>query len=89
MADADTEKAVSTTPAVALPAEPNGAGQGSSSDLDSILARLEEQEEKAEKDGEFLHHGGYSGVKPPSAPPAAVVVLTARLLPFELVALRT
>lgn len=50
-ANASAEKARPATAAAASPAEPGAGGKSSSSDLDGIFSRLEEQEEKAEKDG--------------------------------------
>ena len=54
MANAATKK-VSPTAAVAAasPAKPNDTRKSSAADLDSVFARLEEQEEKAGKDGEY------------------------------------
>lgn len=53
MASADAEKAGATAAAAASPAGPTDGGKSSSSDLDSIFASLEEQEEKADREGGF------------------------------------
>lgn len=51
-ADADTVKAgPAAAVAAASPDKPHPGSESSSSDLDSVFARLEEQEERAEKDG--------------------------------------
>lgn len=51
MADTDAENAGPTSAAAASPAEASAGSRSSSSDLDSIFARLEEQEKKAGKAG--------------------------------------
>eukprot|EP00752_Nemacystus_decipiens_P006076 g5484.t1 len=77
MVDAGTEKPGSTTAvATASPAKPNGGSESSSADLDSVFARLEEQEEKAKEDaaspalGPKWKKGFLDGAKRPARAPS-------------------